>query len=220
MSLKKNNTDFTAFVENAENVCAACEHTNFDCVHCKVMATGKKLADEEMRELIHKWQEEAMCLYDDLIYKYKEVFNLTEPIESFDRKTPWLLGQWAETDLSCIIHKAPDPVKRKEEILAFIRSYPCSGYFLTRVDMDKVMQDAMIRRDWETALRNHSYDELSSMVSYRFGSDDIKELAVLHKKRRLRRKIEDLLENCNFHSECGDFANGRYDKYLNGDGNE
>lgn len=220
MSLKKNNIDFTTFVENVETVCATCEHTDFDCAHCKVMETRKRLADEEKRELIHKQQEEAMCLYDDLIYKYKEVFGLTEPIEPFDRENPWLLGTWAETDLSCIIRKAPDPVKRKEEILAFIRSYPCGEYFLTRVDIDKVMQDAMIRRDWETALRNHSYDELSSMVSYRFGTDDIRELAALHKKRRFRRKIEDLLESCNFHSECCDFANGSYDKYLNGGDNE
>ena len=217
MSLKKN---FTAFVENAENVCAACEHTDFDCAHCKVTETRKRLADEEKRKRIHKQKEEAMGLYDDLVRKYKEVLGLTEPIKPFNRETPWLLESWAETDLSYIICKAPDPVKRKEEILAFIRSYPCGEYFLTWVDMDKVMQDAMIRRDWETALRNHSYDELDSMVSYRFGSDDIKELATLHKKRRFRKKIEDLLENCNFHSECCDFANGRYDKYLNGGDNE
>ena len=73
------------------------------------------------------------------------------------------------------------------------------------------MQDAMIRRDWETALRDHSDDELVSMVSYQIRQDDLKKLAALHKKRKFRKKIEDLLTACNFHGESGDFAEGRYD---------
>jgi hypothetical protein len=39
-------------------------------------------------------------------------------------------------------------------------------------------------------------------------------LGTIHKKGYFRAKIEDLLEDCNFHLECGLLADGKYDEYM------
>lgn len=77
------------------------------------------------------------------------------------------------------------------------------------------MTEQEIRSDWAAALRSVKYGyELSKWIDYGFYDEDIVELAKLHKRNRFRRKIEDLLEDCNFHYECGKFADHDYDEFL------
>lgn len=79
---------------------------------------------------------------------------------------------------------------------------------------DDITEDE-IREDWETALEQvNRGSDLSSKIGYGFSKEDITELAKLHKNNICREKIEDLLTDCNFHSECGKFANGEYDEFL------
>ena len=83
------------------------------------------------------------------------------------------------------------------------------------VDFDRCMNDAIVRSDWEDALKSVKRgSDLSSKISYRLSDEDLSELAKLHKKNKFRKKIEDLLEDINFHQESGDFANKNYDKYI------
>ena len=57
--------------------------------------------------------------------------------------------------------------------------------------------------------------ELSGKLDYGLSDEELITLAKLHKENPdLRVKIEDLLTDINFHSECADFEKGRYDKYL------
>lgn len=85
----------------------------------------------------------------------------------------------------------------------------------TGMSIDKAYRAAEIRGNWEKALESVKRGTaLSGQIDYGFGKRDISELAKLHKAGKFRQKIEDLLEDCNFHTECGDFGSGIYDKYI------
>ena len=72
-----------------------------------------------------------------------------------------------------------------------------------------------IRNNWEQALRQvKKGTDLSYPIQWSFSDNDIFELAKLYKRNKFRKKIWDLLEDCNFHTECGDFAEGNFDKYI------
>ncbi len=60
---------------------------------------------------------------------------------------------------------------------------------------------------------------VSDLVDFGFSDDDLKELALMHRDgdKDLKSYIEDLLTDCNFHTESGAFKAGMYDDYL-GDG--
>ncbi|HAR80446.1 MAG TPA: hypothetical protein DCR21_06395 [Succinivibrionaceae bacterium] len=77
------------------------------------------------------------------------------------------------------------------------------------------VDDATIRLNWADALQRVTKGyKLSSAIGYGLTGEDIAALAALHKKNRYRKKIEDLLEDINYHTESEDFSQGRYEKYL------
>ena len=77
---------------------------------------------------------------------------------------------------------------------------------------DKALDAAMIRSDFATALRSvRKGTDLSSRLGFGFSSEDLKNLMELHKSGEFRRKIEDLLTDCNFHEECGLMENREYE---------
>ena len=83
-------------------------------------------------------------------------------------------------------------------------------------ETERIKRAKEIRNDFASALRSvKNGRELSGALGYGFSNEDIANLAKLHKANKFRRKIEDLLEDCNFHTESNDFATGDYDKYLN-----
>ncbi len=78
------------------------------------------------------------------------------------------------------------------------------------------VDDASIRLNWADALKGvRKGSKLSFAIGYGLLSEDLATLATLHKKNKYRKKIEDLLEDINYHTECADFSAGRYDEYLN-----
>lgn len=85
------------------------------------------------------------------------------------------------------------------------------------INFDKAERSAEIRRDFAKALDQVEYGfKLSGDLDYGFSKRDIEKLAILHRDQpKYREKIEDLLEDCNFHTECGDFADGNYGEYVN-----
>lgn len=60
---------------------------------------------------------------------------------------------------------------------------------------DQIKETVKIRSNFEDALKNLSVGDLSSRIDYAFSKEDLKNLAILHKKNRFRKKIENLLEN-------------------------
>lgn len=91
-----------------------------------------------------------------------------------------------------------------------------AGYGLLIEDRwNALVRDVEIRKDWAKALEEvGNGKDLSWDISYGFSKNDISELANLHKMGKFREKIEDLLEDCNFHTECSDFIDGKYDSYI------
>ena len=83
--------------------------------------------------------------------------------------------------------------------------------------LNKWYRDYEIRSDWKTALKGVRYGtDLSADIEFGFNKEDIKALAEVHRDNKgLRKKIEDLLEDCNFHYECGQFNKGEYDEFIN-----
>lgn len=92
----------------------------------------------------------------------------------------------------------------------------CFDEITVEDELDEMTEDD-VRDNFEDVLRMVEYgSDLSAKLERAFSDDDISELARLHKEYpELRDKIEDLLTDCNFHSECNDFYDENYDKYLN-----
>lgn len=67
-----------------------------------------------------------------------------------------------------------------------------------------------IRDDWDGALSELSYDDISTMIGWGFSRKDLDVLMGLHRSGKHRKKIEDLLEDCNFHTECRNWHDGNY----------
>ena len=81
------------------------------------------------------------------------------------------------------------------------------------------MTGSEIRADFKKAFDTvKNGRELSYDLDWGFSDEDLKNLAILHRDEpSYRKKIFDLLEDCNFHPENEDFKNGNYDKYINYD---
>lgn len=77
-------------------------------------------------------------------------------------------------------------------------------------NQDVDLTEDEIRKNWEAALNALPYDEISHRIGWGFDDDDLTELMRLHKANVHREKIEDLLEDCNYHYECGEWHNGNY----------
>ena len=100
----------------------------------------------------------------------------------------------------------------EDAIIAMILSSKYGSQILTEyIHLDQIKETVKIRSNFEDALKNLSVGDLSSRIDYAFSKEDLKNLAILHKKNRFRKKIENLLENCNFHYECGALMAKKYE---------
>ena len=72
-----------------------------------------------------------------------------------------------------------------------------------------------IHRDWSSAFRSvKDGADLSGPVRYSFYQSDLYEFVRLHKANRFRKKIEELLANCNYNGERGLLSEGLYDECI------
>jgi len=55
---------------------------------------------------------------------------------------------------------------------------------------------------------------ISEEIGWGFTIEDIQTLAKLHSENKYRIWIEELLTDCNFHTECANMVKGEYDKIL------
>lgn len=67
-----------------------------------------------------------------------------------------------------------------------------------------------IRKHWKDSLSQFSSSVLSHAIGYGFTDEDLNVLKELHRSGIHRKKIEDLLENCNFHNERKYWSAGLY----------
>ena len=76
----------------------------------------------------------------------------------------------------------------------------CSSFDVE--DLPDPMTEEEIRADWEKALNNMNYGDISRTIEWGFTPEDLRELLRLHRSDTQRQKIEDLMEDCNFHTFC------------------
>lgn len=77
-------------------------------------------------------------------------------------------------------------------------------------DSDDLDED-YIRENWEEVLSsNIDYSDIAHGIGWGFTDEDLHTLMQLHKDGKYREKIEDLLTDCNFHSECAAWSEGDY----------
>lgn len=73
--------------------------------------------------------------------------------------------------------------------------------------------DEKIRQNWAEALKNVEHgSDLSSEIGFGFKKQDLLMLCNLHEANLFREKIDDLLEDCNFHRESSLMIEGKYDE--------
>lgn len=87
------------------------------------------------------------------------------------------------------------------------------------------LQDELVEMANETYVRSHTVDLLkgdgeiygiSDAFDYGFSKKDIARLACIFKygNEHMKDRVLDLMTDCNFHSECAEFDNGKCDKYI------
>lgn len=171
----------------------------YECAEYELQCKNKHsdAIRQEMKDLDTKlWQK-----------YYPDDKNTNEP-------TLFQADIWLSADITQILYDFPDS---KEDVLSVIHKSEYGDEILKKyLDMDAILNEVSIRKDFASALRSvrKGYD-LSPNIHYSFSKQDIAELAKLHKANRFEKKIEDLLTDCNFHYECGKFINGEYDEFLN-----
>ena len=91
-------------------------------------------------------------------------------------------------------------------------NYYVNGY-CSSFDVDELeqMTEDEIRADWEKALNSMTYSEIAKEIGWGFTDEDLQELMQLHKAGVCRQQIEDLLDDCNFHTESADWHDGNYE---------
>lgn len=73
------------------------------------------------------------------------------------------------------------------------------------------LDEEWVRENWEEALAGPSgYGDIASSIGWGFTREDLETLKELHKAGKFREKIEDLLDDCNFHTESGNWHDGNY----------
>lgn len=116
------------------------------------------------------------------------------------------LQVWLESDVAAALKKSKlNDIDRIREIVTGSEA---------KIDFEKCVREAEIRLDFASALRSvKDGTDLSYPLGWGFGRDDLMALMALHKSNKFRRKIEDLLEDCNFHTECGLLSEKQYEEF-------
>ena len=82
---------------------------------------------------------------------------------------------------------------------------------------NKITENIKIRSDFLSAFANYDYTEIANKLEYALSEQDISNLAFIYKSGEHEEDIENLLQYCNFHKECGDFINGKCEEYFLGE---
>lgn len=170
---------------------------------------SKKILDEisnPLKKTVTQKIEDVKKLIISLWTQYCDDTQYEEADERLKEATDLsYLYVWLEADVSQILISN---MSDKDEIRNKIMNV-CPDF-----NFDKCVTNASIRRDFATALRNvkNGWD-LSDKIGYSFSTLDLMNLLELHKQNKFRRKIEELLEDCNFHAECGLLSDKKYKKY-------
>ena len=126
-----------------------------------------------------------------------------------------IVYMWLENDISSSLSESADIDKTFDEICEILKESPLYSDINEVISLQTAYRRAKIRSDFATALRNvKNGSALSGVLGWSFSDKDLIALAKLHKSNKFRKKIEDLLTDCNFHYECSLMSSKDYSKWL------
>ncbi len=122
---------------------------------------------------------------------------------------------WLDSDITEALSQSEDINESFDEICEILKKSPMYNDINEIINLALIYKRAEIKRDFATALRNvKNGRELSYPLQWAFSKRDLTNLAKLHKSNKFRKKIEDLLTDCNFHEECSLMSSHNYSKWL------
>lgn len=142
-------------------------------------------------------------------------FNLTLTVAPNEN----VAAMWLNADIPYILLKQEegDREKAEEYIKAKIDATGRATEIYKVINWNSIKEKVKIRSDFASALRKvKNGAELAGRLGWSFSDDDLRQLTALHRKNRFRQKIEDLLTDANFHSECILLQDRKYDELLAG----
>lgn len=156
--------------------------------------------------------QETMRNLDNEIWK-KYFPETTEDMPDAPLEQVYL---WLKNDILAILAYHDELNADPNDIFSMIEASEFGAEILEKyINKDAILDEVSIRRDYATALESVTNGRaLSGRIGYAFGKKDLCKLAKLHKENKFREKIEDLLEDCNFHYESSKFSSGEYDEVL------
>ena len=114
-----------------------------------------------------------------------------------------------------VLRISPDPDKTLAEFQKLFYESEFADKLPKYVNLAEAERDAEIRPDWDLALKTvPETTDLSRGVGWALSKQDFAELAKLHRDGKHRAKIEDLLEDCNFHIQRGELHDGNYQIFF------
>lgn len=148
-----------------------------------------------------------MARIDDLIAKkYMPYSDDEAPVNN---SLLWLIA-----DIESIILKDR---QAKDGIIDIINSSPLAEQIKSLLDENKITENIKIRSDFLSAFEHYDYVEIAKKIEYSLSEQDISNLAFIYKSGEHKEDIENLLQYCNFHKECGDFIKGKCEEYFLGE---
>ena len=122
---------------------------------------------------------------------------------------------WLENDISSALSKAEDMNETFNAICKILQKSHMYDEINEVISLHTAYRRAEVRKDFADALRNvKNGAQLSGILGWSFSDEDLTNLARLHKSNKFRKKIEDLLTDCNFHEACGLMSSKNYSKWL------
>ena len=167
-----------------------------------------------MNDMKQQWAIlQAICDLDDKIVAEFFPKGKNYSHEGRDINNGYL---WLKSDIIDLLSKSEDVFTMSRKIEAVIKKSPYADVIFNKfIQMDELMDEVEIRKDFSAALKTVKVGrDLAPRIGYAFSAVDIRNLALLHKANKYRKKIESLLEACNFHYENGKFDRGEYEEFL------
>lgn len=165
-----------------------------------------KAVERENQERQHIKTESIKTAICSIWKKYWSNDDWSEAEKCLSQLNIPQLEMWLISDIKAVLKETKlNDLENLKEIVS-----QCN----VNINWTECIEDAEIRLDFASALRDVKYgSDLSEKIKWGFTNDDLLSLMKLHKSNKFRRKIEELLTDCNFHHECGLLSEGKYDEY-------
>lgn len=174
-----------------------------------------QLKEAEAEEKDNALTARAKAMYDAdcmLVEKYMPELKSHDPrIDEFlNSRNIGALSVWLRNDVAHCLKASKLEQSSMDDIKSIVSG--CEDFDAD--DFNECIRDASIRLDFAEAFR-HVKDgsALSGDLGYGFSKSDLRVLMNLHKAGKFRKKIEDILTDCNFHYESGLLSDRKYEEF-------